>query len=129
MALLGCDAAEGEPGGKPSASYLDTPRALQQGKEPNQRTKEFHTFLPGNEAAKDLTAIFFDVLVQGTDSPLDVQIVTGLDRELRGPDSPDKEKADRLAKTFTAWRTEQFQDHGSVTILNPAIETIAKTTW
>ncbi|MFF4421006.1 hypothetical protein ACFY04_09480 [Streptomyces sp. NPDC001549] len=128
MALLGCDAADNEPGSETSASYLETPRAVQ-GKEPNQTTKEFHTFLLGNEATKDLTAIFFDVLVQGSGLTMDVQIVTGLDRELRDSDSPDKEKAERLATAFAAWRTEHFKDHGSVRIYNPAIETITKTTW
>ncbi|MFA7763929.1 hypothetical protein [Streptomyces sp. NRRL S-448] len=84
----------------------------------------------GNEATKDLTTIFFDVLVQGSGFTMDVQIVTGLDRELRDSDSPDKEKVERLATAFAAWRTaEHFKDHGSVKIYNPAIETIAKTTW
>ncbi|MFD3469022.1 hypothetical protein ACFWWM_22115 [Streptomyces sp. NPDC058682] len=128
VALLGCDAAEGGPGGKPSAAYLETPRALP-GREPSGTTKEFHRFLLGNEATKDLTTIFFDVFVHGYDSAMDVQIVTGLDHELHDTGSADKEKAERLATAFIAWRTERFKDHGSVKIYNPAIETMVKATW
>ncbi|WP_411105181.1 hypothetical protein [Streptomyces sp. cmx-4-9] len=128
IALLGCDASGDEPGGKATASYQETPRTMP-GKEANQDTREFHKYLLENESTRNLTAIFIDVKIEGADSGLSAQIITSLDRDLRAPDSPDQEKAERLATAFTAWRTERFKDHGSVKIYNPAAETMTLATW
>ncbi|MFG2997778.1 hypothetical protein [Streptomyces sp. NPDC048340] len=128
ITLLGCGATGDEPGSKPTASYQETPRTVP-GAEANKATKEFHKYLLANEDTKNLTTIYIDVKIEGTDPNLSAQIITGLDHDLRTPDSPDQDKAERLATAFTAWRTGRFKDHGSVKIYNPAAETMATAIW
>ncbi|MEV6576427.1 hypothetical protein [Streptomyces sp. NPDC051577] len=128
IALLGCDATGDDPSAKPTASYQETPRTVP-GAEANQATKDFHKYLLENEGTENLTTVFIDVKIEGSDPHLSAQIITGLDRDLRTPDSPDQDKAEQLAAAFTAWRTERFKDHGSVKIYNPAAETMTTATW
>ncbi|MER6256900.1 hypothetical protein ABT224_36715 [Streptomyces sp. NPDC001584] len=97
--------------------------------ETSQNTKDFHKYLAGHEDSRNLTTIFIDVRIERSGTDLSGMIITGLDHNLEDTGSPDAEKAERLAKAFAAWRTEQFQDHGGVKVYNPAMETMATATW
>ncbi|MBT2452450.1 hypothetical protein J7F03_36440 [Streptomyces sp. ISL-43] len=127
--LLGCSGGGGnDPDARPTASYQESP-PVRNGIETSQNTKDFHKYLASHEDSRDLTTIFIDVRIERSGPDLSGMIITGLDKNLEDTGSPDREKAERLAKAFAAWRTEQFRDHGSVKVYNPAMETMAAATW
>ncbi len=128
IAVVGCGASEKDPGQQPTASYQETPRGIP-GTEPSQETKDFHKYLLATDENKDLSTVSMDVKTEASGTDTSAQIITGLDKELRTPDSPDQKKAERLAKAFSAWRTEQIRDHGTVKVYNPAAETMATGAW
>ncbi|MGW9370298.1 hypothetical protein ACWGVR_09800 [Streptomyces xanthophaeus] len=126
--LLGCSGGGNDPDARPTASYQELP-PTRDGMETSQNTKDFHKYLASREDSRNLTTIFIDVRIDGSGPNLSGMIITGLDQNLEDTGSPDLEKAKGLAKAFVAWRTEQFQDHGSVKVYNPALETITAATW
>lgn len=128
IGVVGCGASEKDPGQQPTASYQETPRGIP-GIEPSQETKDFHKYLLATDENKDLTTVSIDVKTEASGTETSAQIITGLDKELRTPDSPDQQKAERLAKAFSAWRTAQIRDHGTVKVYNPAAETMASAAW
>ncbi|KOG44519.1 hypothetical protein ADK75_35395 [Streptomyces virginiae] len=126
--LLGCSGGGHDPEARPTASYQESP-PVRNGIETSQSTKDFHEYLASHEGSRYLTTVFIDVRIEGSGADLSGMIVTGLDQNLEDTGSPDLEKAKGLAKAFVAWRTEEFQDHGSVRVYNPALETMAAAAW
>ncbi|WP_327310085.1 hypothetical protein OG730_43730 (plasmid) [Streptomyces sp. NBC_01298] len=92
-------------------------------------TEAFRTHLARSEAGKELLAISMHVMTEEAGPPLAIRIVTNLDRELRDSDSPDVPKAVKIAKAFADWHTDEFKDHGTVKIGNPATEVMATVSW